>query len=57
MNATYHPIGDKWALNFFINNVTDNSTPYLSQIVNSSGSYPVSVGSPRLIGLQVSFGW
>jgi len=56
LTATYRPANDKWSVNFFVNNVTANSTPYLSQIVNSTnGSYPVSVGSPRLVGVSLSF--
>lgn len=44
----------KWQFTAFVNNVTDKNVAFLKQIVNTNGTYPVSVGSPRTWGLQTT---
>ena len=56
VRASYRGPKDKWDLTFYVNNVTDKNVPFLRQIVNNTnGAYPVSVGAPRTIGLQLGY--
>jgi len=56
VRASYKGPKDKWDVTLFVNNVTDKNLPFLRQIVNATnGAYPVSVGSPRTLGLQLGY--
>lgn len=56
LRATFRGAKDKWELTVFANNVTDENKPFLRQIVNNTNrSYPVSVGSPRFVGVQLTY--
>jgi iron complex outermembrane receptor protein len=56
VRASYRGPKEKWDLTFYVNNVTDKNVPFLRQIVNNTnGAYPVSVGAPRTIGLQLGY--
>ncbi|MES2886834.1 MAG: TonB-dependent receptor [Pseudomonadota bacterium] len=56
VRASYHAPRDKWEVVFFVNNVTDKNKPFLRQIVNTTnGTYPVSVGAPRTLGVQLAY--
>lgn len=52
---TYEPASNKkLQLAGFVNNLTDKNVPFLRQIVNGDGVFPVSVGSPRTWGIQAT---